>query len=107
MNILIIISVLYIVCSIIYIANLWIQNNNYSKIGLYIGILGFLVQSYYLINLLIRGDLVLGGLGKSLFLFAWFIPFGVSNNPPLPLNSISIICDLHSGVWYFINQIMY
>ena len=75
MNILIIISVLYIVCSIIYIANLWIQNNNYSKIGLYIGILGFVVQSYYLLNLLMRGDLVLGGLGKSLFLFAWFIPF--------------------------------
>ena len=75
MNILIIISALYLICSIIYIANLWIQNNNYSKIGLYIGILGFLVQSYHLINLFTRGDLLLGGLGKSLFLFAWFIPF--------------------------------
>ena len=75
MNILIIISALYFICSIIYIANLWVQNNSYSKIGLYVGILGFLVQSYYLISLLAGGSLLLGGLGRSLFLFAWFIPF--------------------------------
>ena len=75
MNILIIISALYLICSVIYIANLWLQNNSYPKIGLYIGILGFIVQSYFLAGLLVKGDLVLGGLGRSLFLFSWFIPF--------------------------------
>lgn len=75
MNILIIISALYFLSSAIYIANLWVQNTSYSRAGLYIGLSGFAVQSYYLISILVRGDLVLGGLEKSLFLFSWFIPF--------------------------------
>ena len=75
MNILLIISLLYLACSAIYIANLWIPKKNYTRIALYIGILGFLIQTVFLLNQLINGESVLGGLGKSLFLFAWFIPF--------------------------------
>jgi len=70
-----IITFLYLCSSVLFISNLWIQKETLSKIGFYLGVLGFIFHTFYLIKIAIAGSILTGGLAGSLIIFAWFIPF--------------------------------
>ena len=69
-----IITFLYFCSSILFISNLWLQKENLSKFGFYLGILGFIFHTYFLIVIALEGNPLAGGLARSLIIFAWFIP---------------------------------
>ena len=74
MNIPVIISVLYFISSASYFTNLWFKNLKDSRVGFYVGALAFIFHTYYLFNLTFSGLKMAGGVGRSLFILAWFIP---------------------------------
>ena len=74
MNIPIIISLLYFISSAFYFVNLTFKNLKDHRVGLYIGALAFIFHTYYLFSLTFSGLKMAGGVGRSLFLLAWFIP---------------------------------
>ena len=68
-----IITFIYFCSSILFVSNLWIQKENTSKIGFYLGILGFTFHTYYLFKITLEGNILAGGLAKTLIIFAWFV----------------------------------
>ena len=75
------ITLSYFFSLIFFISGLLRQNERYSKIGLYIGVFGFILHTYYLYKITFGEIIQVDGLEKSLVIFAWFIPlvFLISN----------------------------
>ena len=73
MNIIYLIVSLYLLSSVLYGIYLWSQNNKLSKLGFYIALVGFVVHTVKLIEII--GNLEISGIGviRSLFIFSWLI----------------------------------
>lgn len=70
-----IISLCYIISSVLYCVHLWVQNPKAAVLGFYTIVIGIILHTVSLVVLYSEGDPIVGGIGKSLYFFSWIITF--------------------------------
>ena len=73
MNLIYLISALYLLSSLIYGTYLWSQKRKISRAGVYFAVAGVLVHTTLLVVFLMRGDILAGSTSRPLFIFSWLI----------------------------------
>src|SRR3990172_7118330 len=73
-----IISLIYLISSILYCSHLWTQNQSVSRWGFHTFRIGVALHTVGLVLTYLKGDPIAGGLDRSLYFFSWFnaIVFG-------------------------------
>ncbi len=73
MNVIYLISALYLLSSLIYGTYLWSQRRKISRAGVYFAVAGVLVHTALVVVFLVRGDILAGSTSRPLFIFSWLI----------------------------------
>jgi cytochrome c-type biogenesis protein CcsB len=73
MNLYLIIAFIYLISSILYCSQLWIQNQKFYGWGFLAIKIGVALHSVSLVIIYLKGDPIAGGLDRSLYFFSWFI----------------------------------
>lgn len=68
-----IISLIYLISSILYCSHLWTQNQSVSRWGFHTFRIGVALHTVDLVLTYLKGDPIAGGLDRSLYFFSWFI----------------------------------